>query len=277
MSPTSKEISDQLQKQEADYLKRLEEQGELPQVIGEAWKKAGSEKNKALLGQEATALTNYVGAAPNARAKFQDVWNPFKREQLVGQEMQAAYSPIASVRKELAMRAEALGLATSSSMSMYQAGNQRAASGVDMTRNAYNRALQQEQEAERKRQFDLELQFNKEQAARQAAQAARQAAQAKKSTTSRRRTSKAEIQSLIEKELSDPASRQWMLDNNKNREWLINEVVAKYGMAERQAKALVYSYFPDGWEGITYSANKAARMIISQAGKNFFKAFKLRK
>jgi len=138
------ELEAELERQQKDYLSRLEKAGQLPTVISEAWTKAGGAEQTALRGQEADLLKKYVSAGAESREKYKDVWDPFAREKLASQNTALSYAPIADIRKELAMRAEALGVATSSSQAMYGAETTRAETGLQFTQSAYERALARE-------------------------------------------------------------------------------------------------------------------------------------
>jgi hypothetical protein len=145
--PTSTELEQRLEQQQRDYLSRLEKAGQLPTIISQEWNKAGGTETTALRGQEAELLKNYVSAGAEAREKYKDVWNPFSRDVLASKQVGLNYAPIASIRNELAMRAEALGVATTSATSMYQAGTQAAETGLGFTQDAYSRALAREEKA----------------------------------------------------------------------------------------------------------------------------------
>lgn len=142
--PTSSEIETQLNQQSADYLKRLEAGGQLPTLVSEAWKKADAGGTAALNTQEGDLLKNYVAAGANNRAKYADVWDPFARDKLAANATAMSYAPIADVRKELAMRADSLGIATNAAVSTYNAGTDVAKTNLGFTSDAYNRALQRE-------------------------------------------------------------------------------------------------------------------------------------
>ena len=145
----TKELEQKLEKQQAGYLSRLEGAGQLPSIISSEWQKAGGAETAKLRGEEAGLLTDYVKSATSAREKYKNIEDPYQRESFVSQSMSNQYKPIADIRSELAMRAEALGVATSSATAMYGAETQRAATGLGFTESAYSRALQKEQEATR--------------------------------------------------------------------------------------------------------------------------------
>jgi len=151
MANTS-ELEAQLTKQQADYLSRLEKAGQLPSVISEAWQKASGEETKKLRGEEAELLTKYGSAGATAREKYKDIWSHTARGSLVAQDIESAYRPIANIRKELAMRAEALGVATQSATAMYGAETERAGTNLGFTESAYQRAAGRESEVTRQRE-----------------------------------------------------------------------------------------------------------------------------
>lgn len=156
MSETT-DLENQLKTQQSDYLKRLEAGGQLPTVISKAWNEAGGAETTALRGQEGKLLTDYVAAGANNRAKYKDVWDPFQRDALAANQTAMDYKPIADIRSELAMRAEALGIATQSSQAMYGAGTQMAETNLGFTQSAYDRAAAREAEIQRQSEFQQSL------------------------------------------------------------------------------------------------------------------------
>ena len=154
---TAAELESQITKQQADYLARLERAGQLPTVISEAWQKAGGAETAKLRGEEAELLKGYVSAGAEAREKYKDVWDPFARDVLASKQVELKYAPIADIRKELAMRAEALGVATQSATAMYGAETERAQTGLGFAQSAYERAWAREQEAQRQREQQEEM------------------------------------------------------------------------------------------------------------------------
>ena len=149
---SAQELEQQLTKQQSDYLSRLEKAGQLPTIVSEAWNKAGGEETKALRGEEANLLKDYVSAGAEAREKYKDVWDPFRRDTLASQQKALDYAPIADIRAELAMRAEALAAATQGAVSMYGAETDRAGTAMGFTESAYNRASDRESEVTRQRE-----------------------------------------------------------------------------------------------------------------------------
>lgn len=146
------ELESKLGAQQSDYLKRLQEGGNLPTVISDAWNKAGGAETQALRGQEGDLLKNYVSAGANNRAKYADVADPFARDKLAANQTAMDYSPVADVRKELAMRADALGVATNAAVGSFNAGTETAKTNLGFTSDAYSRALQREQEVQRQKE-----------------------------------------------------------------------------------------------------------------------------
>lgn len=141
---TSKQIEQQLSSQEADYLKRLEGAGQLPTAISSAWDQAGGAETANLRTKEGDLLKNYISAGAANREKYKDVWDPFARDSLASKQTALDYSPIADIRSELAMRAQALGVATTAATSMYDAGTKQAETAIGFTKDAYTRAYQRE-------------------------------------------------------------------------------------------------------------------------------------
>lgn len=157
--PTTQELESQLQTQSADYLKRLEEGGQLPTIVSNAWNKAGGADQTALRNNEADLLTKYVTSASDARNKYKDTWDPNVRESLVTRSMANDYKPIAGIRAELASRAEALGIATQGAVSMYNADTAKSGTALGFTQDAYSRALAAEQEQTRQKERSQDIQI----------------------------------------------------------------------------------------------------------------------
>jgi len=153
----TQELEQRLEQQQKNYLSRLESAGQLPSVVSQEWQKAGGAETTKLRGEEAQLLTDYVSAGARGREKYKDVWDPFARERLATSATALEYKPIADIRSELAMRAEALGVATQSATAMYGAGTQRAETNLGFTQSAYERALQREQEETRQRERTEEM------------------------------------------------------------------------------------------------------------------------
>ena len=181
---TTKELEQQLEKQQAGYLSRLEGAGQLPSVVSSEWQKAGGAETAKLRGEEAGLLTDYVSAGARGREKYKDVWDPFARERLATSSAAAEYKPIADIRSELAMRAEALGVATSSAQAMYGAETQRAETNLGFTESAYSRALAQEQEVTRQKEREQEHQWAVEENAKSRAASAAKSSSSKTSIAS---------------------------------------------------------------------------------------------
>ena len=144
---TSQEIEADLQRKQADYLRRVQESGLLPQQISDKWNQLGGADVANLRKQEGDLLTKYISAAPESRDYYKDVWNPLTREKLAAQRTAQSYSPIAQIRQELAMRADALNAATRGIQSTYNADTQALQTDIGFTQDALNRALQREQAA----------------------------------------------------------------------------------------------------------------------------------
>lgn len=144
---SSAELEAQLQKQQADYLAKLEQAGQLPTVINNAWQQAGGAETAALRGQEADMLKNYISAGAQARQQYQNVWDPFARDTLAAKQVQLNYAPLADIRSELAMRAQALSAAQQGAASAYNADLSRQQQAIGFTQDSYNRAFQKEQAA----------------------------------------------------------------------------------------------------------------------------------
>lgn len=157
MAQSSAELQDQLQKQQADYLSRLEAGGQLPTVINNAVAASDNGQTAKLQQQEGDLTKNYIAAGATNREKYKDVWDPFARDRLAANATAQAYQPINDIRKELAMRAQALGVATSAATSMYNADNQKAQTAIGFTQDAYSRALNDEQIAYKKQQDAIAL------------------------------------------------------------------------------------------------------------------------
>lgn len=66
--------------------------GSLPNKLKEALNKKLS-YNKDIINQQSETMQNYFAAPSAARAKYQDVWNPFEREKLVAQDRTMALKP----------------------------------------------------------------------------------------------------------------------------------------------------------------------------------------
>jgi hypothetical protein len=144
---TSTQIEQELQTQSADYLKRLEAEGTLPTAIAGAWNAAGGAETANLRTKEGDLLKGYVSAGAQAREKYKEVWDPFARESLAAKQTEMDYAPIADVRSELRMRAEALGVATNAASSMYRAGTEVAKTNIGFTQDAFSRASGREDKA----------------------------------------------------------------------------------------------------------------------------------
>lgn len=145
--PSSAELEQQLQKQQSDYLKSLEQAGSLPTVINNAWQQAGGAEQAALRQQEGDMLKGYVSAGAQARQQYQNVWDPFARETLAAKQVQLNYAPIADIRNELAMRAQALSAAQQGAASSFGSDLNRQNTAIGFTQDAYSRAMQREQAA----------------------------------------------------------------------------------------------------------------------------------
>jgi membrane-associated HD superfamily phosphohydrolase len=66
--------------------------GSLPSQLKEALNKKLN-YNKDIINQQSDVMQQYFAAPSAARAKYQDVWNPFEREKLVAQERTMALKP----------------------------------------------------------------------------------------------------------------------------------------------------------------------------------------
>ena len=66
--------------------------GSLPNKLKEALNQKLS-YNKDIINQQSETMQNYFAAPSAARAKYQDVWNPFEREKLVAQDRTMALKP----------------------------------------------------------------------------------------------------------------------------------------------------------------------------------------
>jgi len=251
MSPTTSELEAKLQQQQKDYLARLQRSGQLPTVISRAWKKAGGAEQTALRGEEANLLKKYVSAGAESREKYKDVWDPFARERLATQNTALSYAPIANIRKELAMRAEALGVATSSSQAMYGAETERAQTGLSFTQSAYERALNREREAQRQRERAEDIALSK------AKVSGGGGGGGSKSTST---SASKELKSFLASIAGEYRKMSWnqMVKKSKEqgidpvffRDAIYRQALDAYGdtLSESAIKNLVYKqYFPDGW------------------------------
>lgn len=178
---TSAELNDQLQKQQADYLSRLEAGGQLPKVINDAVAATDNGQTAKLQQQEGDLIKNYISAGATNREKYKDVWDPFARDRLAANATAQQYQPINDIRNELAMRAQALGVATNAATSMYNADTQKQQTAIGFTQDAYNRALNEEQIAYKKQQDAIAL---AESRAARASSSAAKTAKAKEVTPS---------------------------------------------------------------------------------------------
>jgi hypothetical protein len=75
----------------------------LPQKLREAIM-SKLDYNKDLIESQNKAMSEYFQAPSAAREKYQDVWNPFQRENLVAQERAMAYQPYANLTDLLGQR-----------------------------------------------------------------------------------------------------------------------------------------------------------------------------
>jgi len=241
------ELEAKLQAEQANYLKRLEDSGRLPTVISEAWNAADQGGTAKLRTEEADLLKGYVSKGAESREKYKDVWDPFKRDTLAAQNTALAYAPIADVRKELAMRAEALGLATQSAVAMYGAETNRAETNLGFTESAYNRALQREQEQTRQRERAEDLAI----AAKKAASGGSKAVTKTEATADARDTLSALADKYKKMDWGDlqAEASQAGFDPVFTRDYIYQQALKEYPQLSASViKAMVYNdYFPDDW------------------------------
>lgn len=69
--------------------------GTLPAKLTQAVKEK-LDYNRGLIEEKNKAFENYTTAAPAAREKYSNIWDPFTREKLVAQERATAYTPYAN-------------------------------------------------------------------------------------------------------------------------------------------------------------------------------------
>jgi len=247
---SAQELEQQLTKQQSDYLSRLEKAGQLPTIVSEAWNKAGGEETKALRGEEANLLKDYVSAGAEAREKYKDVWDPFRRDTLASQQKALDYAPIADIRAELAMRAEALAAATQGAVSMYGAETDRAGTAMSFTESAYGRASNRESEVTRQRERQEDATTRQRERQEDAARA--KSNSNKSSSDSLEKSITGDLQDIAQNGYQDykiaTGGEEIMnQDDYMTREELINVMYLSYGQKINKdwiADQIYNSYFP---------------------------------
>jgi len=243
MATNTQELETELERQQKNYLSRLEGAGRLPSIISEEWQRAGGAETANLRREEADLLKSYVSAGATALEKNKNIWDPYARNRFVAQDVAQAYAPIADIRSELAMRAEALGVATASATAMYGAETSRAATGLGFTESAYSRALSREQEARRQEENRIAEETRQRERAEDFARAA-----ARSSGGGTKKTTQAKPKDDLKQDISDNFE-YWVseIKATPTEGWTENELLpALYehylplGLTREEIKKMVY-------------------------------------
>lgn len=142
--PSSSELEKKLIEQQKRYAEGTRESGQIPGLISKIANETDGKALADLRTREADLLTKYQSAAPRARENYQDIKNPFVRDRLAARTTENAYAPLADIRAEFALRAQALTEAQRAGLSAFQADQQSQQQDIQFTENAYQRAMQRE-------------------------------------------------------------------------------------------------------------------------------------
>jgi len=124
------------------YKQTLQSSGDLAGKL----KQALNEKlnyNKDIIEQQGDSMQQYFAAPSAARAKYQDVWNPFERESLVANERTMALKPYAVLSDVLSQRMGSASDLVNSGVSGWQGVVGAAKNDYDMAANEYGSSLQE--------------------------------------------------------------------------------------------------------------------------------------
>lgn len=221
MAKNLQQIESELQRSQQALRSRLREEeamrkaaGGLPGAIQNIWNQTGGKDTQNLRNQAGKIRGDYITATADARSKYRDIYDPFKRDQLAARSAQQAYRPLADINSELEARYQALGLGTQAAQSMYaadidayQAGTQRHQIELQQQESNYSRALERAREAQRQRERQQDI-------ARSRAAAAAKASQPKALTVSdKKRLAQQNIDSYIR-------SGDWLTEFDSERSFL---------------------------------------------------------
>jgi membrane-associated HD superfamily phosphohydrolase len=115
--------------------------GNLPSML----KKALNEKlnyNKDIINQQSDVMQQYFAAPSAARAKYQDVWNPFEREKLVAQDRTMALKPYDTLSGVLQQRMGDVADITEAGVQGWQGMVNAAATQLEAAQTRLGSALQ---------------------------------------------------------------------------------------------------------------------------------------
>ena len=143
--------------------------GSLPSKLKEALN-TKLNNNKDIISQQADTMQNYFNAGPQAREKYQNIWNPFTKASLVEQQRTMALRPYDVLSGVLENRMGNVNDIVNAGVSGWQGLTNAASTRLGAAQNNYGNSLAnyttaigQQQAAdtaaEQKRQFNAEMQY----------------------------------------------------------------------------------------------------------------------
>jgi len=115
--------------------------GSLPDKLKEALN-TKLNNNKDIIDQQSATMENYFNSGANARAKYQDVWNPFEKAKLVQQERSMALRPYDTLSGVLENRMGTVADVVNAGVSGWKGLVDSATTKLDSAKSMLSTALQ---------------------------------------------------------------------------------------------------------------------------------------
>jgi type II secretory pathway pseudopilin PulG len=129
--------------------------GSMPDALKKSIQQAYQD-NQDVIGQLDTATAQYLQAPSEARVKFQDIWNPFQRENLVSQYTSNKAIPMMSWSGIYGQRMGRAGDLLSAGVGAYESDVAAKQAAAELAQQTYENALNQYQLEEDRRRWDIE-------------------------------------------------------------------------------------------------------------------------
>ena len=113
--------------------------------------------NQDIIGKLDTAQSAYLTSPQAGREKYQDIWNPFQRENLVSQYVQNTALPMLSLSSILGQRFGRFDDLVGAGTRAYQAESGVAQNAADLASQSYQNVLKQYQLEEDTRRWEREM------------------------------------------------------------------------------------------------------------------------
>ena len=129
--------------------------GSMPDALKKSIQKAYQD-NQDVISQLDTATAQYLQAPSEARVKFQDIWNPFQRENLVSQYTSNKAIPMMSWSGIYGQRMGRAGDLLSAGVGAYESDVAAKQAAAELAQQTYENALNQYQLEEDRRRWEAE-------------------------------------------------------------------------------------------------------------------------